>query len=680
MNEPMQIKDTGHYERPNQPYECGHSCEGVSCLLGPTPTGGCQAGPECQPIEKGGAWICGRTQIQGGKCDNGPTADGVCCLQIPRCSPKSSLRVRRGMWVFFSFAATFGAVLFVLGSPWRNELITPGELTQSHGQILKERTDLDSCQVCHPAGNASAMAWAASLISYNAISQHGTQSGLCMECHGDMLVAETALLPHGIPATELKQRTDKQLTRLDQAAPRPVRVLQDGKLACSACHREHHGADFQLTAVSNTQCATCHQDEFSSLADHPSFGNWPYSRRTRIAFDHVSHSARHFSAEGQEFACRSCHIDTQSGEVVSVVSFEQSCAGCHEQKIEQSLGDGIALLVLPMLDVRTLARNGFSVGEWPPAAQGDFDGALPPLTRALLNADPFARSALAQFGEQFDFLDVDPSSIDDLEAASDIAWGIKTLIYELVQKGPTAMAGRLEVAFGHPVTEQQLAEFMGQLSHETIRDVQKAWFPNLTQEMPAHLAGRPLPKPTKRSQRDVLPASMKSGWLRDDEVFGFYYRPLGHGSNFIKVWIEATACSPKARLSDDIMAVMQEFASSRSKGLCTTCHSIDNSPTEFGAKVIHWKGKQIDPNRQKFTKFRHDPHVILPGLSDCVTCHQLAENSRSYAHYQQSDPTNFESSFVPIEKEACAKCHAPHIAGDTCLECHHYHVNDWRME
>jgi hypothetical protein len=61
------------------------------------------------------------------------------------------------------------------------------------------------------------------------------------------------------------------------------------------CHREHQGAEFDLTAMNDSGCQTCHQQRYESFAaDHPDFGAWPYERRTRIAFNHSSHQAKHF--------------------------------------------------------------------------------------------------------------------------------------------------------------------------------------------------------------------------------------------------------------------------------------------------------------------------------------------------------------------------------------------------
>jgi len=66
------------YERPHEPRQCGHACGQAGCLLGPTTHGTCQAGPDCQPVQRQGEWQCVRSMARGGPCPRGPSADGTC--------------------------------------------------------------------------------------------------------------------------------------------------------------------------------------------------------------------------------------------------------------------------------------------------------------------------------------------------------------------------------------------------------------------------------------------------------------------------------------------------------------------------------------------------------------------------------------------------------------------------
>lgn len=193
------------------------------------------------------------------------------------------------------------------------------------------------------------------------------------------------------------------------------RAHRHDPIACAACHREHHGPHHDLTFMTSAQCNHCHTRQFASFAEgHPEFQEWPYQRRTRIAFTHAAHQTRHFPEERVDFQCSTCH-QAGNGEIVSSVTFERGCAQCHDHKIKQSFAEGVPIISLPLLDVELLADYGFPVDQWPEQARGDFDGALPPLVWLLLSADPAATSALERLGSDFEFGDVNP---DDLNCMS----------------------------------------------------------------------------------------------------------------------------------------------------------------------------------------------------------------------------------------------------------------------
>ena len=680
----------GTYERPNQPYSCGNACEGVFCLLGPTPKGGCQADKDCQPtVSKAGMWICGRTNARGGKCEDGPNANGECCNNIPICSPVASLRVRRGRFVAWAAMAAVGAIALMLSAPWRDAVLSPGDMTQKHAQILREKNpDSSNCASCHAAGQVGLGQWAVAAIAPGKVLG-STQSEKCLNCHGEKMNVANALFPHNLPTDVTAAMTAAACQRLGLEQPKPDSVTADGKLACATCHREHHGALHNLSAVSNTQCASCHQDNFDEFASaHPDFGDWPYQRRTRIVFDHVSHSAQHFpSTKGvgghaASFECRQCHVQSSDGSITSVLSYETACASCHDEKIQQSFGEGLALLQLPLIDVAALKAEKLDIGEWPSAAASEFDGELPNLTRALLSTDPFARSAVEQFGMGFEFLDVDPSDIDDLEAVYDIAWGIKSLIYDLVEQGPPALATRLEKAIGEELPATTARHLTGHISPAAIKQLQRAWFPNLRAEVESRRAGRPLP-PARLKPEVIKVNSAATGWIRDDTDYSLRYRPAGHASEFLTSWISTTTESNLATLSEDFQSLWKQLSSSTSNGLCITCHSVDQSETAadgtgFGELNVHWQGRDSETGASKsFTKFSHDPHVILPGLQDCTSCHAFNEEADSAASYGQTNPHEFESSFAPVNKASCANCHnaSQESAGSSCTQCHNYHVD-----
>ena len=115
-------------------------------------------------------------------------------------------------------------------------------------------------------------------------------------------------------------------------------------------------------------------------------------------------------------------------------------------------------------------------------------------------------------------------------------------------------------------------------------------------------------------------------------------------------------------------------------GRCTKCHSIER--TEEGRGAIHWPARHEIPNDHSFVKFAHVPHFSLLGEKGCGTCHVLnkdADVGRGFVHADNSlntDPKTFESSFAPMRKEECARCHVQKAAGDSCLTCHNYHIGN----
>ena len=105
-----------------------------------------------------------------------------------------------------------------------------------------------------------------------------------------------------------------------------------------------------MAAMNNTACQSCHQARYVSFAtDHPDFGNWPYVRRSRIAFNHATHRAKHFAEKKQAFDCRACHVEDATHSVQLTASYVTSCASCHDEKIAASVANGMPMFALPTL-------------------------------------------------------------------------------------------------------------------------------------------------------------------------------------------------------------------------------------------------------------------------------------------------------------------------------------------
>jgi len=364
------------YERPTQKWVCGWAFEGRACQVGPDEKGLCQATFECIPLRKGDRLFCTRTEGQGGKCPDGPLPDGTCSNPIPKCQPTLSLRAKRTLATFWTIAFTLGMlILLVADRPHRWVFLSPGDLTFAHGAHVQ------NCALCHASFNEKPLQRLTTVLGQT-VSSEGSQ--LCLNCHK---VGKNALLSHGLPSDELAVITNR-LEDLPQSKSVPwnlslatlvpeVSQRKNDELACADCHKEHNGRDFNLSTMDNQQCQSCHARKFVSLANgHPEFSNFPYKRRTKIAFDHTSHIGKYFQEKFKDIAptkCSGCHTPDSAGRYMKGRNFEIACAGCHADQIAgkgRAGAKGIPFFRLP----------------WP--ADYNIEEGLTPFMKLLLLSEP----------------------------------------------------------------------------------------------------------------------------------------------------------------------------------------------------------------------------------------------------------------------------------------------------
>ncbi len=420
-----------------------------------------------------------------------------------------SLRSKRGIFTLAVTAFIVGATMILLNSPYRNEFLAPGPLSSTHAQILAGH-GADRCAACHGAGHQSLATWFADTLSGG--RQVGAcQSDLCMTCHQNSINGDYAMVAHNVDPARLAETTarlsEKQgnpfqlVSTALKSVPGVSAPVSGNEIACSACHREHHGGE-SLSALTDAQCQTCHGSKIHSFeTDHPEFELWPVSRRSQIAFDHTSHGLKHFPGANTTFACAQCHIDDDVRDTKLLAPFEQSCAACHEKQILESSDRSLALFALPMLDLDAVNAAGACVGQWPELATGDFDGEIPGVMRMLLAADDQAVPMLAKFGNDFSFGDVDPDDSQMVSDACELVWSIKRLLNDLAKNGNLAIRRRLETVLGRSLTQDELAELMAGLNANVFEDAAARWIPELGSEMLAVDAG--LLKPRTRALADL---------------------------------------------------------------------------------------------------------------------------------------------------------------------------------
>jgi len=435
-------------------------------------------------------------------------------------------------------------------------------------------------------------------------------------------------------------------------------------IACSACHREHHGRMHDLTAIANAACQACHREVYESFAgDHPDFGAWPYERRTRIAFDHASHQLKHHPAEKRAFVCTDCHAADSGGAWQLTRDYATSCAACHDKPMAVSLADGVPLVALPTLDLAALDDAGHGVAAWPADADGDFDGALPIPSRLMLAAKPQAAEALVELGPTFDFYDLDPDDPKQLAAAQTIAEELRVIVDELATRGQPAIAERLAVVLGREPTPAELEALAGRLSPDAASRYRDRWFGSDASSNDGDRA----------AQQARVPGG---GWIRDDATLSLRYQAAGHADPWLTAWLDALAVAatgPRAAVAEPLLrAALKPTA----PGQCGSCHSVERA--DAGQLAIQWRPREPGTSPPGLTHFTHASHVLQTQLRDCTACHKITGDvvDRRYA---TDDPQQFVADFAPLSKATCVMCHTPQAAGDSCTQCHKYHGGQWAV-
>lgn len=695
------------YDRPHDEWTCGRAAEGCPCIYGPSRRGECRATGQCLPAKNGDRWVCTRTLALGGLCEAGPGPDGGCGCPVAPCQPVRSLRARRGETVWLAVGLALGLVILVVLGPDRARWTSPGPLTNQHAVSAQD------CAACH-AETPGLLLSAADRGERDRLHDQ-----LCINCHD---LGAQGRSPHGVSEAGLLALARGQAPATGRAPLLLTAAQQAGvpeQLACATCHREHRGAEFNLRHMADQQCQICHQVQFAGFAQgHPEFAGYPYARRTRLQFDHVSHFQRHFTdarlPSPGPTSCAHCHEPAPDGGKMLVRGFAQGCAQCHAGQIqgEGRAGDkGLVFFRLPDIDVATLAAAGHEVGEWP----RDCEGGLTPFMRWMLEGDASTRAALAEI-DNVPLSDLRATTPAQRAAAVQLLWSIKGLFADLVTEGQLVILARLgSVTTGRSAA----AERAGQFSADAALAAQQAWLPNLLVEVAARrrgkrvpAAGRPVaaaafnatatpsatavdddllsdappvtpPAPVPGLPRvtpaPALPAALPlrdaeeraalGGWYRRDDSHTLHYRPVGHEDAFLQAWLEETAGHP----APSAQRIFAQLSAENAPGVCLKCHSVDQSATT----VVNWRASRPQPGWQPFTRFRHAAHFSLMGDQGCMTCHTFAVGADYAGSFGANrNPALFRSNFAPLSKDSCATCHQPSRSGESCLQCHNYHTGE----
>jgi hypothetical protein len=399
-----------YYRRPRETHRCGLSAAGRTCTHGPTGT------------------RCGQSRDNPERCTPIRTLLGWSRLVSSMCTILAILTV--SYWFLF---------------PKNNLPLAPGELSKAHAQLLVAgRSDhplsIDDekrCAACHPNAIVNPSFQLASTDSGHSIpvqlASVRKQSELCMNCHYDTMPNGLLGNPHDLAEDELS-------ALLASVSDRNPKKLASEPTECSQCHREHQGSGGDLQAITSAKCQACHRNQFQSFSEgHPEFGSYPPNKPRSIGFDHARHAELHFAKKGKSFQCDACHIQAQQsglvGSVFRSVSFEQSCADCHNDSLKSSGIEGLVVFQVPSVDRAKLLKNGHDVGAWPESASLMMDGELTPLLTHMLRSTDAGRAILSQLPKSGRLKDVNLDDPQQCQAIVDLTRFVRERWAEISSDG-----------------------------------------------------------------------------------------------------------------------------------------------------------------------------------------------------------------------------------------------------
>ncbi len=183
------------------------------------------------------------------------------------------------------------------------------------------------------------------------------------------------------------------------------------------------------------------------------------------------------------------------------------------------------------------------------------------------------------------------------------------------------------------------------------------------------------------------------GWFLDETRVAMVYVPQGHADTWLTRWLEW-----KTLQSNDEEPGW--FDDSLSKQ-CLQCHSVgkdriaglfEGNPRTKDPSLVAfhppdspssqqlnacWRIYQRSTAERALTRFSHTPHLTIPTLRDCQTCHhfQAQKGSRDPAFGWSQQGMIVHHEFESMQRSHCASCHTKQSAGDSCTQCHNYHVD-----
>ncbi len=699
-----------NYRLPRQPYKCGNSPTGDPCPLGPF-HGRCSqshsdpAVKDCRPLRTLDWWnrsiqatatlltLIGVSLVWSNLAEKNPLAPG-------------SLSLSHAQLLVTTQSGSIGA--HGLDPVNRCASCHPGN---DMGSSNQKQSDL--CLKCHIQKMPDAV--------------HGSPHDL----HGKSL---DELVANGIPSNpksvwaKLVSRspiawTEKtsecsQCHREHRGGPQDLKEMNSER--CQACHRDQ----FHSFSTDHPEFKNYPYDRRKNIEfDHVKHRDLHFSKKG-ANFDckacHVQ--ADQVGAVGQVFRS---------------VSFEQACATCHTQPIKSAIQDGLIVLQIPSINRAELMRAGADIGAWPVQASQLNDGVIPPIMRLLIQSEPGGRALLNDLPATGRLVEIDMTDQQGRSTLVKLTVMTKQLMQKLANDGQPGFRSSVEKLISTQGTSlpsnssvrhtQWLDRFANGIPPDLFRAAWNEWFEDgKTSKVVAKSPSESL-SPVRLSsnlrstdddllltkdpnglldsqgKRDSDSELFKDsrawdqlafgGWMIDRQRMAIVYVPRGHADEWLSRWIELEEMRPLVNSSKNGDGPQNRIAMAQQ---CRQCHALQpaKKPNESlqhenwtesfrqanqsplsrellsgDASNAGWKSKRLAADIRQITKFDHTPHLALPKISDCRSCHLL--ESQSHVPIALGSP---REEFAPMKKAQCAGCHQPNAAGESCTQCHNYHV------
>ncbi len=203
------------------------------------------------------------------------------------------------------------------------------------------------------------------------------------------------------------------------------------------------------------------------------------------------------------------------------------------------------------------------------------------------------------------------------------------------------------------------------------------------------------------------------GWMIDRQRMAVVYVPKGHADPWLSRWIELEKIKTPKLESVTASGFMGQQ--------CKSCHLLEDFLRESTKRSMHaesksngknwqvafqqvnasktvgehlrsenmrdlfeslqgsqcWRSERRAANASPITKFDHTPHLSLPSINDCRSCHLLTGSDSIIGTERDKGHAN---EFMLMQKAQCSSCHTANAAGESCTQCHNYHVGNahWR--